>query len=202
MTALWQGFDAFAYKMIIMLAPRLPILGALATALLVSACAPSLGPPPPGGGSRPSTPPPMRGSPNFSAQDFAWSQRPGSNVIAGRVAYRQGPARYTCAGAAVVLTPETAWSSRRMAALYGSTERAALPADEVRARTPSAPAGDAGPFVKRTTCDDADQFAFGGLPDGAWYAITVVRPAAGSGATVALMKRVVVRGGRTVPVTL
>jgi hypothetical protein len=201
-TALWQGFDAFAYKMIIMLAPRLPILGALATALLVSACAPSLGPPPPGGGSRPSTPPPMKGSPNFSAQDFAWSQRPGSNVIAGRVAYRQGPARYTCAGAAVVLTPETAWSSRRMAALYGSTERAALPADEVRARTPSAPAGDAGPFVKRTTCDDADQFAFGGLPDGAWYAITVVRPAAGSGATVALMKRVVVRGGRTVPVTL
>lgn len=188
--------------MIIMLTRRLPILGALAAALLASACAPSLGPPPPGGGSRPSTPPPMRGSPNFSAQDFAWSQRPGSNVIAGRVAYRQGAARYTCAGAAVVLTPETAWSSRRMAALYGSTERAALPADEVRARTPSAPAGDAGPFVKRTTCDDADQFAFGGLPDGAWYAITVVRPAAGSGATVALMKRVVVRGGRTVPVAL
>lgn len=185
-----------------MLVPRFPILGALATALLASACAPSLGPPPPGGGSRPSTPPPIKGSPNFSAQDFAWSQRPGANVIAGKVAYRQGATRYTCAGAAVVLTPETAWSRRRMAALYGSTQAAALPADEVRARTPSAPAGDAGPFVKRTTCDDADQFAFGSLPDGAWYAITVVRPTVGSGATVALMKRVVVRGGRTVPVAL
>jgi hypothetical protein len=203
MTALWQAFDAFAYKMIIMLVPRLSILGALAGAALVSACAPSLGPPPPGGGGRPPPPPPpMGGSANFSAQDFAWSQRPGSNVIAGRVAYRQGPARYTCAGAAVVLTPETPWSTRRMAALYGSTQAAALPADEVRARTPSAPAGDAGPFVKRTTCDDADQFAFGGLPDGAWYAITVVRPAAGGGGTVALMRRVVVRGGRTLPVTL
>ena len=203
MTALWQGFDAFAYKMTFMSAPRLPILVALAGAALVSACAPSLGPPPPGGGGRPAAPPPpIAGSASFSAQDFAWSQRQGSNVIAGRVTYRQGPTRYTCAGAAVVLTPETRWSSRRMAALYGSTDRAALPADEVRARTPSAPAGDAGPFVKRTTCDDADQFAFGGLPDGAWYAITVVRPAGGTGGTVALMKRVVVRGGRTVPVTL
>ena len=187
-----------------MLAPRLPILGAACAALLASACAPSLGPPPPGGASRPSPapPPPLTGSVNFSAQDFAWSQRTGANIIAGRVAYRQGAVRYTCAGAAVVLTPETRWSSRRMAALYGSTQAAALPADEVRARTPSAPAGDAGPFVKRTTCDDADQFAFGGLPDGAWYAITVVKPTVGSGQTVALMKRVVVRGGRTMPVTL
>lgn len=203
MTALWQALDAFAYKMTIMLAPRLPILGAVSAALLASACAPSLGPPPPGGPvSRPPPPPPMSGSANFSAADFAWSQRSGGNIIAGRVAYRQGPTRYTCAGAAVVLTPETRWSARRMAALYGSTERAALPADEVRARTPNAPAGDAGPFVKRTTCDDADQFAFGGLPDGAWYAITVARPAGGAGQTVALMKRVVVRGGRTTPVTL
>jgi len=186
--------------MITMLVPRLPILGAVAAALLASACAPSLGPPPPGPASRP--PPPSGGSANFSAHDFAWSQKSGGNIIAGRVAYRQGATRYTCAGSAVVLTPETPWSSRRMAALYGSTQSAALPADEVRARTPSAPAGDAGPFVKRTTCDDADQFAFGGLPDGAWYAITVVKPAGGSGGTVALMKRVVVRGGRTTSVVL
>jgi hypothetical protein len=187
--------------MTIMLAPRLPLLSAVAAALLASACAPSLGPPPPGGGSRP-LPPPSGGA-HFSASDFAWSQRPGNNVIAGRVTYRQGPARYSCAGSAVVLTPETAWSSRRMAALYGSTERAALPTDEVRARTPSAPAGDAGPFVKRTTCDEADQFAFGGLPDGAWYAITIARPVGRPNApTVALMKRVVVRGGRTVALVM
>lgn len=189
--------------MIIMSAPRLPLLGAVAAALIAAACTPSLGPPPPGGPvTRPPPPPPVSGSANFSAHDFAWSQRGGANIIAGRVGYRQGATRYTCAGSAVVLTPETAWSSRRMAALYGSTTAAALPADEVRARTPSAPAGDAGPYVKRTTCDDADQFAFGGLPDGAWYAITVARPAGGAGPTIALMKRVVVRGGRTVPVTL
>jgi hypothetical protein len=186
-----------------MTAPRFPLSlsGALAAALLVTACAPSLGPPPPSAGPRP--PPPPTGNAPFSPADFAWSQKSGGNIIAGKVAYRQGVIRYTCAGSAVVLTPETAWTARRMAALYGSTERAALPADEVRARTPSAPPGDAGPFVKRTTCDEADQFAFGSLPDGGWYAITIARPVGDpNGATVALMRRVYVRGGRTVPVTL
>lgn len=185
-----------------MLAPRLSVplagvLGALATA-----CAPTLGPPPPGGSPAP-PPPPVSGSAQFNAGDFAWSQRTGANIIAGKVAYRQGAVRYTCAGSAVVLTPETAWSRRRMAALYGSGAQAALPADEVRQRTPNAPPGDAGPYVKRTTCDEADQFAFGNLPDGAWYAITIARPAgAASGATVALMKRVVVRGGRMTSLVL
>jgi hypothetical protein len=178
---------------------RFPLLSVLAAAALVSACSPSLGPPPPQGGP----PPTVIGSANFSAAEFAWSQRTGANVIAGRVAYKQGMTRYTCAGASVVLTPETAWSARRMAALYGSADRAALPSDEVRARTPRAPPGDAGPYVKRTTCDDADQFAFGGLPDGAWYAITVVRAVGDPKApNIALMKRVVVRGGHTVAVTL
>lgn len=184
-----------------MLAPRLSIPLAGALAALTTACAPTLGPPPPGGSSTP--PPAISSSAQFNAGDFAWSQRQGPNIIAGKVAYRQGSVRYTCAGSAVVLTPETPWSTRRMAALYGSAERAALPADEVRRRTPSAPPGDAGPYVKRTTCDEADQFAFGSLPDGAWYAITIVRPVgAASGATVALMKRVVVRGGRTAPLVL
>jgi hypothetical protein len=174
------------------------LAGALTLAALVSACAsPSLGPPPP------SAAPVIVGSATFSAADFAWSQRGGGNVIAGRVTYKQGPTRFTCAGSSVVLTPETAWSIRRMEALYGSAERAALPADEVRARTSRAPPGDAGPFVKRTTCDDADQFAFGGLADGAWYAITIARPVGDPRApSVALMKRVVVRGGRTVPLAL
>jgi len=177
---------------------RAPLISALGLAALASACAPSLGPPPPR-----APPPPVSGNGRFSAADFAWSQRPGNNVIAGRVAYRQGPVRYSCAGASVVLTPETAWSRRRMTVLYGSAERAALPTDQVRARTSSAPPGDAGPFVKRTTCDDADQFAFGGLADGAWYAITVARPMGNpKGESVALMRRVVVRGGRTVTIGL
>ena len=176
---------------------KTPLFCAFGVAATLSACAPSLGPP------APNAPPPRPiGAANFSASDFAWSQRPGTNIIAGKVALRRGDLRYTCAGASVVLTPETAWSSRRMAALYGSTTRAALPADEVRSRTPNAPPGDAGPYVKRTTCDEADQFAFGGLADGAWYAITIVRPVGVQGGTMALMKRVVVGNGRTVALIL
>lgn len=170
-------------------------LTAIALASLVSACASTSDRP------TPSAPPPV-GSARFSAAEFAWSQRPGGNIIAGHVAYRQSAMRYTCAGSTVVLTPETAWSRLRMQALYGSADRAALPADEVRARTPSAPPGDAGPFVRRTTCDEANQFAFGGLADGAWFAITIARPAGGAGGGMALMRRVVVQGGRMVPVAL
>lgn len=173
-------------------------LSALSLLLLsAAACAPTLGPPPPG-------PPSTSGPPaRFAATDFAWSQRPGGNIIAGRMAFRQGSQRFTCAGSTVVLTPETPWSRQRMEALYGSADRAALPSDEVRARTPSAPPGDAGPYVRRTTCDEAEQFAFAGLPDGAWYAITIARPVGGArGGAMALMRRVLVRGGRTTPVTL
>ena len=90
-----------------------------------------------------------------------------------------------------------------MAALYGSIERAALPAAEVRARTPNAPAGDAGPFVKRTTCDSQNRFSFSGLPDGAWYAIVLARPTGQPRAEgVALMRRVTTRGGRVATVEL
>jgi hypothetical protein len=105
--------------------------------------------------------------------------------------------KFSCTGSTVVLTPETPWARRRMSVLYGATGYAALPADEVRSRTPDAPAGDAGPFVRRTTCDANNQFSFTGLPDGAWYAITIARPANDPNAAgVALMRRVTTRGGR------
>jgi hypothetical protein len=175
---------------------RIRLPAALGLAALTAACAPSLGPAAPGRG----LPPPP---PTFSAADFAWSQKPGRNGIAGQVTYRQGQTRFSCAGQGVVLTPETRWSRLRMAALYGSIERSALPAAEVRARTPNAPAGDAGPFVKRTTCDSNDRFSFSGLPDGAWYAIVLARPVGQPRAEgVALMRRVTTRGGRVTTVEL
>ncbi|MDP3299269.1 MAG: hypothetical protein Q8M38_04105, partial [Phenylobacterium sp.] len=102
----------------------------------------------------------------------------------------------------VVLTPETPWTRRRMSILYSSPEAAALPADEVRARTPSAPNDDYSSFVRRSTCDAADRFSFSNLPDGAWFVITVARPSAGAGESVAIMRRVVTRGGRISPIDL
>src|SRR5690349_11838410 len=112
---------------------RVPMFSALA-AVALAACAPSLGPPPPGAYGPP-------GASTFRAEDFAWSTEAGGGGVAGHVAYKQGAARFTCAHATVILTPETPWTRRRMLALYRSAEAAAEPADAVRARTPSAPAG-------------------------------------------------------------
>jgi hypothetical protein len=172
-----------------------PLLGAVALALALAACAPSLGPPPP---SRPYAP---GGSASFRAEDFAWSTDSGRGGVAGRLSYHQGRTRFTCAKGTVILTPETPWTRRRMQALYLSAESAALPADEVRARTPTAPAGDYSAFVRKATCDAEDRFSFTGLPDGAWFAIVVARPEAG-GPGIAVMRRVVTRAGRVTPLSL
>lgn len=173
---------------------RLPLIPALAAGALLTACAPTMGPPPRGA--------PAVGAAGFRADDFAWSTATGRGGVAGRLAYHQGPVRFTCANSTVILTPETPWTRRRMGVLYRSTEVAALPAEEVRARTPSAPGEDYSAYVRRTTCDAASRFSFTGLPDGAWYVITIARPVASSGANMALMKRVVTRGGRTTTVAL
>jgi len=172
-------------------------LALTAVLALATACAPTLGPPPP--------PPPGDGPPSsaqFRQGDFSWSAVPGYNRIEGRLAFRRGQIRYSCQGATVVLTPETLWTRRRMTILYKSPDRAALPAGEVRARTPSAPNEDYSAFVRRTTCDAADRFNFAGLPDGAWFVITVAKPVAASGDSVAIMRRVTTRGGRATSVEL
>ena len=131
----------------------------------------------------------------FQPADFAWSTRPGGSSIDGVLAYRGGGGRYTCDGGDVILTPETAWSRRRMIILYGSASSAAVPVSIVRARTPGAPAGDYARFVRKTSCDAANHFAFEGLPEGSWFVITVAKPTDGNGETVAVTRRVETRGG-------
>ena len=176
------------------MADRVRILAATALAGALSACAPTLGPPPPGR---------LHALPvedtTFHASDFAWSQAQGRNALIGVANFKLGPTRYTCLGATVVLTPETPWSRRRMMVLYRSDLRAALPADEVRGRTPQAPPGDSGPYVKRAICDNADRFSFAGLADGGWYVVTIAKPVPGAtGPNIALMRRVITRGGRAI----
>ena len=135
----------------------------------------------------------------FRAGDFAWSQAPGRNTLAGALGHA-GPVRYTCSGATVVLTPETPWATRRMTVLYKSGQRAALPADDVRSRQSQAPPGDSNPYVKRAACDAADHFSFTGLPDGAWYVVVLAKPVApATGPNLALMRRVVTKGGKVTP---
>jgi hypothetical protein len=131
----------------------------------------------------------------FNPDEFAWSTQPGRDVLTGVMAYRRGETVYGCTGEDVLLIPETPWSRRRMIVLYGSTNSAAVPVSIVRARTPSASTGDYARYVRRTSCDAEGRFSFAGLPDGAWYVITVAKPLGGQGEGVALTRRVELRGG-------
>ncbi len=131
----------------------------------------------------------------FRAEDFAWSTRGGSASIQGELTYHGGGQRYVCEGGDVILTPETAWSRRRMIILYGAANAAAAPVSIVRARTPGAPSGDYARFVRKTSCDSENRFEFRNLPDGSWFLITVAKPAGGGGESVAVTRRVQTRGG-------
>src|SRR6266404_1832215 len=101
----------------------------------LAACEPAYGPPPP---TRIVTPTEDSG---FRASDFAWSKTTGRGALVGAVSFKKGAVTYGCAGATVVLTPETPWSHRRMQVLYLSDQRAALPVEDVRGRTAKAPPG-------------------------------------------------------------
>ncbi len=177
------------------MADRVRILAAAALLGALTACAPTLGPPPPG---RAAVIGPAPADASFRPGDFAWSQVPGRNTLAGALGHA-GPVRYTCAGATVVLTPETPWAAKRMQVLYKSNDRAALAVDDVRSRQKLAPPGDSNPYVKRAICDATDHFTFPNLPDGAWYVVTLAKPiGAPNAAQMAIMRRVVTRGGRVI----
>jgi hypothetical protein len=132
----------------------------------------------------------------FNERDFSWSRIPGGGAIQGALTFRSPEGlRYVCRGRDVILIPETPWVRRRMFILYGSMTSAAVPADIVRARTPSVSAGDYASYARKTVCDTANRFAFNDLPDGGWYVITLARPADNSEGTMAIMRRVETRGG-------
>ena len=92
-------------------------------AAALSACAPTTG-----GGL------PYAAPAAFNERDFGWSQMPGRNSIQGQIAFARDGKAFDCV-ASVGLTPDTPYTRARIRTLYGSTQRAAVPAAVVRART-------------------------------------------------------------------
>lgn len=166
--------------------PSLALAATLSGALALGACATT----PLGGGA-------AVNPAEFSADAFAWSTRGGQASIEGRVAFAQDGQSFHCVGN-VGLIPDTGYTRARMQRLYGSTERAAVPAAVVRARSAGEQGADYRSFERAEPCA-ADAFRFLGLPDGSWFLISPVR--AGDDIVV-LMKRVQTRGGRMINVTL
>ena len=174
-----------------------PIIGVILAALALAACAET-----PGGtftpvpvGAPPPPPPPYAPPSNpdaFRDADFAWSTGAGDGKIVGVMSFKSdAAAHYTCQ--AVLLAPETPWSRARMRMLYLSTTSADIPSDDVKSRTSSEHAAQYGRYVRQAPCDATGHFAFSGLPDGAWYVITVATPV-GGGVRMAVMRRVETHG--------
>lgn len=163
-----------------------PLLVLAALAAATAACAPM-----PSGGY---------GSPAaavFNAADFAWSQRGGQAAIDGRVDYRREGRTYACTGSAG-LTPDTPYTRQRFAALYGSTDRAAVPEAVVRARNVPDPNADYRAYVRSERCENG-RFRFSGLPDGGWF---VIVPVSADSDRIVLMRFIQTRGGRVTNVVM
>lgn len=166
--------------------PAPPLAAAIGLTAILAACAPA--------------PPPMPAGPlpgSFRVDDFHWSTRAGSATIEGRIDHQRDGRAYLCTGS-VGLTPDTPYTRARFQALYGSTDRAALPEAVVRARTVPDPNADYRAFVRSGTCE-GNRFSFSDLPDGAWF---VIAPVSDGGDRVVLMRRVETRGGRPIQLTL
>lgn len=166
-------------------ARALRLVAIAAAGLTLAACATT----PLGGGTV--------GPAEFSADAFAWSTRAGQASINGRVAFAQDGRSFHCVGN-VGLIPDTAYSRARIQRLYGSTERAAVPAAVVRARSAGEQGADYRAFERAEPCVD-EAFRFTGLPDGSWFLISPVKA---DDDIMVLMRRVQTRGGRAVNVNL
>ena len=166
--------------------PSLALAAIMATGLALGACATT-----PMGGMN------GGGSTEFSADAFAWSTRAGQASIEGRVAFAQDGKTFNCVGN-VGLIPDTGYTRARMQRLYGSTERAAVAAAVVRARSAGEQGADYRSFERAQACAN-DAFRFTGLPDGSWFLISPVK--AGDDIVV-VMRRVQTRGGRAINVNL
>jgi hypothetical protein len=180
-----------------------PIIGVILAALALAACAETPGGPfTPVPMSAPPPPPPPAAPPSpdaFRDADFAWSAGVGAGKVVGVMAFKSdAAAHYSCQN--VVLAPETPWSRARMRTLYLSTTAADIPSDDVKSRTTPEHAQQYAHYARYATCDANGHFSFAGLPDGAWYVITVATPA-GGGVKMAVMRRVETNG-ETVRVVL
>lgn len=130
-----------------------------------------------------------------------WSRKTGANTVAGNATQKSGDTTHTCAGQSANLIPDSAYARARLAAIFGNDSRGTRSAslgpvkferdDPLYLST-----------MRTTRCDASGSFSFARVPDGIWYATTSVKWGQAQGEGGSMMKRVDVRGGKLVKVTL
>jgi hypothetical protein len=149
-------------------------------------------------------PPPSALSQPIQASEVEWSRKAGANTVSGIATMKAGGTTHTCAGQPANLLPDSAYARARMTAIFGNDTRGTRAASLAPVKFES---GDDPLYVstlRRTTCDASGSFSFPRVPDGVWYVTTSVKWD-GPGDRVeggSMMKRVDVRGGKLVKVTL
>jgi hypothetical protein len=165
---------------------KLRVLGLLSV-LLVAGCETMAPVPPP---PAPPPPPPRAQitiQTPYHAEEFAWSTAVGTARLRGTTA----PGR-SCAGNAVALTPDTAYSRERIRALYGSIEAASIPVEQVRSRIIANDSPDMRRFIRVARCDANGVFDYENLPAGGFFAIAEVSD---PGGPRVVMRHVAIRSG-------
>lgn len=173
----------------------LPLALGLAAAFAAAGCTQfeqAMAPPPPSALSQP-----------IPASEVEWSRKSGANTVSGIATMKAGDTTHTCGGQAANLIPDSAYARARMTAIFGNDTRGTRAASLAPVKFDR----DDPLYVstlRRTTCDASGSFSFRRVPDGVWYVTTSVkwdgpgdRAEGGS-----MMKRVDVRGGKLMKVTL
>jgi hypothetical protein len=137
----------------------------------------------------------------FDANQAAFINKTGKNTITGSALIRQqGGGTVTCAGVPVILIPVTAYSSERMTAIYGNTNKGARFRGNIKFEPESA---EYQSYMKNTLCNAQGFFTFKNLADGEYFVTTKITwtisdmPQGG-----VLMQRVTVKNGETADIVL
>ena len=140
----------------------------------------------------------------IAPSELDWSRKSGANTVTGLASMKAGDTTHTCAGQGANLVPDSAYARARMTAIFGNDSQGRRAASLAPVKFER---GDDPLYVstlRRTTCDASGSFSFPRVPHGVWFATTSVKWDGPNNSVEggSMMKRVDVRGGRLVKVTL
>jgi hypothetical protein len=142
---------------------------------------------------------PIQVKSQFNADEIKWIQTAGSSSISGTAFLRLNDKEQKgCAGFGVELLPVAAYSNERILNIYGNNSQGqVLMKDNPPKFTPDPK--EYHELVRKSQCDEKNQFSFKDLPVGEYYVIFFIiwKNETGADDGGALMKRVSLKAGKS-----
>lgn len=138
----------------------------------------------------------------FNANEIKWIQSTGNSSISGSAFLQLNEKEQKgCAGFGVELLPVAGYSNERILNIYGNNSQGqVLLKDNPPKFTPDPP--EYHDLVRKSKCDEKNQFSFKGLPAGEYYVIFFIiwKDETGKDDGGAVMRRVSLKAGDNVVV--